>query len=93
MTPEEVSEIVGKGGSLLRGRAASVEDIAQAALFLASEDAGFITAHNLLVDGGYTSAFHPLEFHIPRACCVGGLRVWKTLHRRRCSWPVKMRAS
>ena len=62
VTPEELSEIVGKGGSLLRGRAASVEDIAQAALFLASEDAGFITAHNLVVDGGYTSAFTHLSF-------------------------------
>ena len=76
VTPDEVNEIVGKGGSLLRGRAASVEDIAQAALFSASEDAGFITAHNLVVDGGYTSAFHPLEFQIPRTG-------WSVKHRER----------
>ncbi|KAI8021295.1 Short-chain dehydrogenase reductase ATA1 [Camellia lanceoleosa] len=55
LSPEEVSKTVGKKGSLLRGRSGSVEDVAQAALFLASDDAGFITAHNLVVDGGYTS--------------------------------------
>ncbi|THG19649.1 hypothetical protein TEA_000506 [Camellia sinensis var. sinensis] len=55
LSPEEVSKTVGKKGSLLRGRSGSVEDVAHAALFLASDDAGFITAHNLVVDGGYTS--------------------------------------
>lgn len=30
------------------------EDVAKAALFLASDDAAFITGENLLVDGGYT---------------------------------------
>ncbi|MGW6032715.1 SDR family oxidoreductase [Gordonia terrae] len=29
-------------------------DIASAALFLASEDASFITGQNIIVDGGYT---------------------------------------
>ncbi|WJZ80658.1 hypothetical protein VitviT2T_000560 [Vitis vinifera] len=62
VTPEEVSRIVGKRGSLLRGRGGSVEDIAQAALFLASEDAGFITAHNLVLDGGFTSACSDMSF-------------------------------
>lgn len=56
MKAEEVSEMVAEKGSLLRGRCGSFEDVAQAALFLASEDAGFITAHNLVIDGGYTSA-------------------------------------
>ncbi|XWS69431.1 hypothetical protein CRYUN_Cryun04dG0178500 [Craigia yunnanensis] len=55
-TPEQVSRLVGEEGSLLRGRAATVEDVAQAAVFLASDDAGFITAHNLVLDGGYTSS-------------------------------------
>ncbi|GLU10629.1 hypothetical protein SLE2022_274190 [Rubroshorea leprosula] len=53
---EEISKIIGERGSLLHGRAGTVEDIANAALFLASEEAGFITGHNLVVDGGYTSA-------------------------------------
>lgn len=63
MTAEEVSRIVAETGSLLRGRSARMEDIAQAALFLASEDAaGFITGHNLVVDGGYTSASSQMSF-------------------------------
>lgn len=60
--PEEVSKIVGERGSLLRGRGASTEDVAQAALFLASADAGFVTAHNLVLDGGYTSAISDMSF-------------------------------
>jgi NAD(P)-dependent dehydrogenase (short-subunit alcohol dehydrogenase family) len=36
------------------GRIGTPEDMAQAALFLASEQAGFVTGHSLLVDGGYT---------------------------------------
>lgn len=62
MQAEDVSKIVGEGGSLLRGRCATVEDVAQAALFLASEDSGFITAHNLVLDGGYTSAYSTMSF-------------------------------
>ncbi|KAF5730639.1 putative short chain alcohol dehydrogenase [Tripterygium wilfordii] len=54
--PEDVSKIVGERGSLLKGRGGTLEDVAQAALFLASEDSDFITAHNLVMDGGYTSA-------------------------------------
>ncbi|KAL6187176.1 hypothetical protein ACLB2K_043291 [Fragaria x ananassa] len=62
MQAEDVSKIVGETGSLLRGRCATVEDVAEAALFLASEDSGFITAHNLVLDGGYTSATSTLSF-------------------------------
>lgn len=36
------------------GRVGTPEDMAQAALYLASEQAGFVTGHALLVDGGYT---------------------------------------
>ncbi|PSR84882.1 Short-chain dehydrogenase [Actinidia chinensis var. chinensis] len=59
---EEVSQIVGEKGSLLRGRGASVEDVAQAVLFLASDNAGFVTAHNLVVDGGFTSGYSQMSF-------------------------------
>ncbi|CDP15179.1 unnamed protein product [Coffea canephora] len=53
---EDVTKIVGERGSLLRGRGGSMEDVAKAVLFLASDESGFITAHNLVIDGGYTSA-------------------------------------
>ncbi|KAK6140470.1 hypothetical protein DH2020_025783 [Rehmannia glutinosa] len=62
LQPEDVSNIVGERGSLLRGRGASVEDVAQGVLFLASDDAGFITGHNLVIDGGYTSGNNQMSF-------------------------------
>jgi 3-oxoacyl-[acyl-carrier protein] reductase len=43
------------GAKIPMGRAASVEDIAQAALFLLSPQARHITGQTLLVDGGWTS--------------------------------------
>ncbi|MFQ6662602.1 hypothetical protein Gotur_030400 [Gossypium turneri] len=62
-TPEQVKTLVGEEGILLRGKAATVEDVAKAAVFLASDDNGFITAHNLVIYGGYTSAISS-EFHL-----------------------------
>ena len=45
------------------GRIASAEDIANAALFLASEEAGYISGHSLRVDGGtYVKVARPLMF-------------------------------
>jgi 3-oxoacyl-[acyl-carrier protein] reductase len=35
------------------GRFGEVDEVARAALFLASDDAAFITGHTLAVDGGY----------------------------------------
>jgi|SRR5579862_9252025 len=37
------------------GRAGSVAEIADAVLWLASDGAGFVTGHNLVIDGGYTA--------------------------------------
>jgi NAD(P)-dependent dehydrogenase (short-subunit alcohol dehydrogenase family) len=37
------------------GRMGEPEEIAKAILFLASDDASFITGASLLVDGGYTA--------------------------------------
>lgn len=62
LSPEEVGKIVGERGSLLRGRSGSTKDVALAALFLASDDSGYITGHNLVIDGGYTSAATTLSF-------------------------------
>ncbi len=39
------------------GRPGETEDIASAALFLASDDAKYITGHVLVVDGGWTAGF------------------------------------
>ncbi len=37
------------------GRWGRVEDVGQLALFLCSEDAGFITGTDILIDGGWTA--------------------------------------
>jgi len=42
-------------GSPLPGRAGLPEDIARAALYLGSDDAGYVTGHVLVVDAGFTS--------------------------------------
>ncbi|MDJ0846746.1 MAG: glucose 1-dehydrogenase [Myxococcota bacterium] len=41
--------------SPLRGRAGLAQDIAEAALWLASDAAGYVSGHTLVVDGGLTS--------------------------------------
>jgi NAD(P)-dependent dehydrogenase (short-subunit alcohol dehydrogenase family) len=37
------------------GRAGQPAEVAAAALFLASDDASFVTGHSLVVDGGFTA--------------------------------------
>jgi len=44
------------------GRPASVEDIAYAALFLCSAEAGYITGSTLVVDGGWTAGGYARDF-------------------------------
>jgi len=59
---ENLRAVVGDDGVELRrsmvpiGRMGVVEDIAKAALFLASDDADFVSGHNLIVDGAYMAA-------------------------------------
>ncbi|KAH9605508.1 hypothetical protein KSS87_004677 [Heliosperma pusillum] len=40
--------------SNMKGQSCKVEDVAQTALFLASDDSKFISGHNLVVDGGFS---------------------------------------
>jgi len=40
------------------GRLASAEDVAEAFLYLASDAAGYVTGHNLVVDGGLTTLIY-----------------------------------
>jgi NAD(P)-dependent dehydrogenase (short-subunit alcohol dehydrogenase family) len=67
LTPMNAAAIVGNPDAMdeareafqtrtpLRGRIGIPEDIAHAALWLASDDAGFVSGHTLVVDGGLTT--------------------------------------
>ena len=67
VTPMNAAQIVGDPEDLdstmvafrtrtpLRGRVGVADDIAQAALWLASDEAGFVSGHTLVVDGGLTT--------------------------------------
>ncbi|GJM97138.1 hypothetical protein PR202_ga14042 [Eleusine coracana subsp. coracana] len=48
--------------NVLRGKVLRAEDVAEAALFLASDQAAFISGHNLVVDGA-TTAVNPAVLH------------------------------
>lgn len=65
--PEEVEATeaaLSKGSPL--GIAGHPDDIAHALLYLASDEARFVTGHTLLVDAGQTTAEHPARFHSMR---------------------------
>lgn len=51
---EQAQNVARLAASAPMGRIGRPEDIAHAALFLASDEAAYITGHTLVVDGGYT---------------------------------------
>jgi len=54
--PGENEEFVGRYSARVPlGRKANLDDISGAVVFLASEAAGYVTGHNLVVDGGWTA--------------------------------------
>ena len=50
--PEQQQSYLSK---ILLGRAGTVEEVARAALFLASDDSSYMTGSELVIDGGYTA--------------------------------------
>ncbi|XP_042513073.1 secoisolariciresinol dehydrogenase [Macadamia integrifolia] len=52
------------GSGDLAGVNCDVEDVANAAIYLASDDAKYVSGHNLVVDGGFTSS-KTLGFPVP----------------------------
>ncbi|KAH9791643.1 Alcohol dehydrogenase-like protein [Citrus sinensis] len=60
---EQIVEIINGLGEL-KGVRCEQTDVARAALYLASDDAKYVTGHNLVVDGGFT-CFKHLGFPSP----------------------------
>ncbi|XP_020220013.1 momilactone A synthase isoform X2 [Cajanus cajan] len=68
LTQEQIVGIVNGVGEL-KGATCEDIDVARAALFLASDEAKFISGHNLIVDGGFTT-FKSLSFPSPNVNSV-----------------------
>ncbi|GLJ33537.1 hypothetical protein SUGI_0674430 [Cryptomeria japonica] len=49
----------------LKGTILKAEDIAEAALYLASDESKYVSSHNLVVDGGFTVVNHDWGLYMP----------------------------
>ncbi|XP_078434231.1 borneol dehydrogenase, mitochondrial-like [Wolffia australiana] len=63
----ETVDVAVKKSSVLKVSPLKAEDIAHAALYLASDESRYVNGHNLVVDGGYTITNPSMGEHIERS--------------------------
>uniref|UniRef100_J3MMK4 Momilactone A synthase n=1 Tax=Oryza brachyantha TaxID=4533 RepID=J3MMK4_ORYBR len=65
VSDEQLKEMVERGMSELHGAVLELEDVARAAVYLASDEAKFVTGQNHVIDGGFTVG-KPIDMRLPR---------------------------